>query len=201
MLKNVVNQNSEMTNKMPAKDEVLDKQLFEAAIDGCEKSRNHLFLRHYLPVHLYIKKALVSDADADDVTQETFLLAHRFLASFQGNSKFSSWIIGIAVNAVRNHFNRNYKFKNVHVNDDYLLDSICVHVNPERLLSAKQALKKVSAAVNSLDDIHREAFHLGIVKGLPKKEAYKLTDTTYQAFRNRLHKVRKFIRESVPEVA
>ncbi|WP_281561001.1 sigma-70 family RNA polymerase sigma factor [Thalassomonas sp. RHCl1] len=183
------------------KDELKDRELFEAAINGCDKSRDQLFLRHYSKVNAYIKKNLSCDADADDVTQETFLLAHRFLNSFQGNSKFSTWIIGIAVNSVRNYFNRNYQFKNVHVRDEYLLDSICPQVNPERILMSKQGLDKVSEKINSLDEIHQQAFHLGVIQGHSKKEAYKLADTTYQGFRNRLHKARKFIRESLPEVA
>lgn len=196
----IANNDLEITTTLHT-DEHRDRELFKAAINGCDKSRDQLFSRHYSRVNAYIKKALSSDVDADDVTQETLLLAHRFLSSFQGNSKFSSWIIGIAVNSVRNYFNRNYKFKNVHVHDEYLLDSVCPQVNPERILISKQGLDKVFEKVNSLDEIHQQAFHLGVIEGYSKKEAYKLADTTYQGFRNRLHKARKLIRESLPEVA
>ena len=35
---------------------------------------------------------------ADDVTQETFLRSFRFLGTFRGDSKFSSWLFRIARN-------------------------------------------------------------------------------------------------------
>ena len=37
---------------------------------------------------------------AEDLTQETFLLAHRKLATFRGNSAFSTWLHRLAVNTV-----------------------------------------------------------------------------------------------------
>jgi RNA polymerase sigma-70 factor, ECF subfamily len=46
------------------------------------------FLRHLTP-------------DADDVAQETFLKAYRRLAQFRGDSKFSTWLIAIAYNELR----------------------------------------------------------------------------------------------------
>ena len=39
-----------------------------------------------------------SQEDAEDVLQETFLKAYEHLGEFQGNSKFYTWIVRIAVN-------------------------------------------------------------------------------------------------------
>src|SRR5689334_19926269 len=36
--------------------------------------------------------------DAEDITQDTFLKAYEKLEQFQGNSKFSTWLVRIAVN-------------------------------------------------------------------------------------------------------
>jgi RNA polymerase sigma-70 factor, ECF subfamily len=40
-------------------------------------------------------------SEADDVAQETFLRAYRRLANFRGDSKFSTWLIAIAYNELR----------------------------------------------------------------------------------------------------
>ena len=42
---------------------------------------------------------LTSDTDAPDVLQDTFLQVHRHLASFRGDSRFSTWLYRIATNA------------------------------------------------------------------------------------------------------
>src|SRR5688572_4259461 len=39
-----------------------------------------------------------NEEDAEDVLQETFLKAYEHLSEFQGNSKFYTWIVRIAVN-------------------------------------------------------------------------------------------------------
>ena len=44
------------------------------------------------------KQITQNDDDAEDVLQETFLKAYTHLDDFQGNSKFYTWLVRIAVN-------------------------------------------------------------------------------------------------------
>ena len=44
------------------------------------------------------KQITQNDDDAEDVLQETFLKAYTHLSDFQGNSKFYTWLVRIAVN-------------------------------------------------------------------------------------------------------
>ena len=44
------------------------------------------------------KQITQNDDDAEDVLQETFLKAYSHLDDFQGNSKFYTWLVRIAVN-------------------------------------------------------------------------------------------------------
>jgi len=43
---------------------------------------------------------------ADDLAQEALIEAYRSLSSFQGGSKFSTWLLGIAYNRFRGHSRR-----------------------------------------------------------------------------------------------
>ena len=50
---------------------------------------------------------LVSDHSlAEDVTQETFIRAYRFLKRYRGDSRFSTWLFSIARNCVQDEFRR-----------------------------------------------------------------------------------------------
>jgi RNA polymerase sigma-70 factor (ECF subfamily) len=55
-----------------------------------------------------------SMADAEDLTQETFLRAHQHLDSFRGQSKFSTWLCQIAVNLALNWRTREFHRDGVH---------------------------------------------------------------------------------------
>ncbi len=47
-----------------------------------------------------------NDTLADDLTQETFLKAIRFLDQFEGRSEFGTWLCRIAINVCRDHIRR-----------------------------------------------------------------------------------------------
>lgn len=58
-----------------------------------------LVRRHQGPVRALLRRLCKGDdAFADDLAQETFLLAHRKLDQFRGDAKFSTWIYRIAYN-------------------------------------------------------------------------------------------------------
>src|SRR5579859_7487702 len=54
--------------------------------------------RYERKVYRLAKHITQNDEDAEDVLQEAFLKAYEHLDTFQGNSKFYTWIVRIAVN-------------------------------------------------------------------------------------------------------
>lgn len=63
-----------------------------------------LVLRHQGVVRGFLRHLT---EEADDVAQETFLNAYRRLAHFRGDSKFSTWLIAIAYNEMRQMHRRS----------------------------------------------------------------------------------------------
>lgn len=57
----------------------------------------------------FIQKRVMNQDDVDDILQCTFLEALRSEHKFQGTSKPQTWLCGIALNLIRNHFRRLYK--------------------------------------------------------------------------------------------
>lgn len=56
-------------------------------------------VKHYeRKIYRLAKNITQNDEDAEDVLQEAFLKAYEHLPGFQGNSKFYTWIVRIAVN-------------------------------------------------------------------------------------------------------
>jgi RNA polymerase sigma-70 factor, ECF subfamily len=70
--------------------------------------------RYQRMVHALTYRMTGSMADAEDLAQETFLRAFRRLETFRGESKFSSWLCRIAVNACLNWAQRERRRDEVH---------------------------------------------------------------------------------------
>ena len=68
-----------------------DESAFEAIVEG-----------HYARVLSLVRRFMSNDQDAEDITQVTFIRAHRGLASFRGDSALSTWLFHIAMNLARN---------------------------------------------------------------------------------------------------
>jgi len=64
-----------------------------------ERLAGELFRRHYERVACWCLRLMGDRELAADLAQEIFVKAHRHLPSFQGNSRFSTWLYSIA----RNH--------------------------------------------------------------------------------------------------
>ena len=75
---------------------VTDSELVELARAGEASAFGELVARHGQAVYRTALAALGSPADAEDVAQESFVRAHRRLATFRGESSFRTWMSAIA---------------------------------------------------------------------------------------------------------
>ncbi len=88
-----------MTQPMPRFDE--DSELVQAARNQNEGALQQLFLRHRAKVFRIAMAITRNEADAAEVTQETFLKVLEHLDQFRGEARFSTWLWRIAVNESR----------------------------------------------------------------------------------------------------
>ena len=75
-------------------------------IRGCQNGDfsgfDRLVLRYQTAVYAVCLRMLRDPHEAEDVAQEAFVRAYRAIGSFKGGSKFSTWMIAIAINLCRN---------------------------------------------------------------------------------------------------
>ena len=79
-------------------DEALIGEYRKARPDEKRKFVNELFARHYERVARWCYRFTGDRESAADLAQEVFLRAHRHLDSFQGTSRFTTWLYSIARN-------------------------------------------------------------------------------------------------------
>ena len=69
-----------------------------ASPEGRQKIFPMIVDQYSKPLYWKIRSIVLSHDDSDDVLQNTFLKAWKSLDSFQGKSKFSTWLYRIAIN-------------------------------------------------------------------------------------------------------
>ncbi len=85
-------------------DTALDRALVSRFTGGDESAFVEIMTRHRAKIQAVTLGMLRNRTDAEEVTQDTFIRAHRGLRNFRGYSSFATWLYRIAVNLARNRY-------------------------------------------------------------------------------------------------
>lgn len=132
--------------------------------------------------------------DVDDVIQETFLAAHRSVASFNGQSKFSTWLCRIARNKAYKVVTRRRKRIEL---DGKALGAAVESRTPEYYLNVREANGRINASLHELTEPLRETFLLVFLDEKPIGEAAKILGCPKATVYWRLHKAKKILRRNL----
>src|SRR5579884_2532867 len=154
--------------RMPASTEpgVFDEsQLLTRAREGDRTAFSELVSRYQSKIYRLAKHITQNDEDAEDVLQETFLKAYEHLEGFQGNSKFYTWIVRIAVNQALMKLRRRKNDKSVSLDEtidtgeDTMVREIAAwDEDPEERLGREELGEILDKAIESLDTPYRSVF-------------------------------------------
>ncbi len=80
-----------------------DEQLVLRAREGDSAALEELFLRYRQPVFRLVYRSVRNTDEAEDITQEVFIKAFERLHTFREQSRFSTWLMRIALNMCTDH--------------------------------------------------------------------------------------------------
>jgi RNA polymerase sigma-70 factor (ECF subfamily) len=106
-----------------------------------------------------------NEADAEEIVQETFLRGYQRLTSFEGRSKFGTWIYRIAVNCALNRVSQssvNAEYRHGEENDpeQKIVQVAAPTADPERELLSREIGAAQAQAMQRLTPTERTAFIL-----------------------------------------
>jgi RNA polymerase sigma-70 factor (ECF subfamily) len=192
-----------MTPVTPA--EVFDEApLLERARRGDAAAFTELVERYERKIFRLAKHITQNDEDAEDVLQETFLKAYSHLDTFQGNSKFYTWIVRIAVNEALMKLRKRKSDKSVSLDEptdtgeDTMVREIAVwEDDPEQKYSREEIREILDKAVESLRPAFRTVFVLRDIEELSTEETAAALDISIPAVKSRLLRARLQLREKL----
>ncbi len=140
--------------------------------------------------------------DAEDVVQDAFLKAYENLDQFQGQSKFYTWLVRIAVNEALMKLRRRRPERTVSLDQEVVTeeDSIPREVadwspNPEQLYTQAELRDILTKTIQGLPASFRTVFVLRDVEGLSTEETAEALDLSIPAVKSRLLRARLQLRE------
>jgi len=175
-----------------------DQRWAAQAASGDESAFRELYRAHVRPVYWIAYGILASPADAEDIAQETFLVAWRKLPALdlQGES-ILPWLATICRFQAANRL-RQRRRDQAHTSDA-LDDSLPDTVNVEEQVITAALAARIADEVGNLSEIDREIFRLCATEGYAYQAAAEELGVSHAVVRNRLSRVRTQLRGAVQE--
>jgi RNA polymerase sigma-70 factor (ECF subfamily) len=131
----------------------------------------------------YVVRQLNDAAKAEEIVSDTLFETWQHPTRFQGNAKFSTWLIGIAHNKVLMEWRKR---KIPEANDD-LIDSIIDDCDtPYEAMVKWQRKEGVRRCIERLSYHHRECYYLAYYEDLTQNEIAKVLECPVGTVKSRM---------------
>ena len=178
--------------------------LVAQAREGDMQAFSELVRRYESKIFRLAQHITQNREDAEDVLQETFLKAYEHLNQFQGQSKFYTWIVRIAVNQALMKLRRRKTDKSVSLDEtiDTGEDTIVREIaawdeDPEQRFSRDEIGDILDSAIQSLEPPYRSVFVLRDIEELSTEETAEALGLSVPAVKSRLLRARLQLREKL----
>jgi len=176
--------------------------LVEAAKKGDIGAFEELVRRYDRNVFRIAQHITQNREDAEDVVQDAFLKAYGNLAQFQGQSKFYTWLVRIAVNEALMKLRRRRPERTVSLDQDVETDEDTIprevadwSPNPEHQYNQAELRDLLQKTIQGLPAGFRTVFVLRDVEGLSTEETAEALGLSIPAVKSRLLRARLQLRE------
>ena len=194
----------------PVRDEMtrtLDQEivLIERVCAGEKQLFYDLICPYQRSVYIAAFSVLQNDADAEEVAQEAFLKALAHLSSFRRESRFSTWLIQIAVNEARMKRRKDRKFlydsidqpEEDEAGEYFPTDFADWREIPSEALQRTELRRALEKAIASLDPKYREVFVMRDIQHLNIAETAAALGITQASVKTRLLRARLQMRDAL----
>jgi len=184
-----------------------DQALVERVRKGDAAAFNDLVNRYERKIYRIAWNITGNREDAEDVLQAAFLKAYSHIDGFQGNSKFYTWLVRIAVNEALMKLRKRKSDKTVSLDEgidtgeEVVTREIAVwEGDPEQRYSHEELRAILDEAVASLRPTFRSVFVLRDIEELSTEETANILDLSVPAVKSRLLRARLQLREKLTRV-
>jgi RNA polymerase sigma-70 factor (ECF subfamily) len=179
-----------------------DLELVRGVLQGESGAFDELVRRHEKKVFRVTLAITGNEADAEEAMQDTFLKAYRQLASFRGESRFTTWLTRVAINEGllrRRSRKTSVSLDAPEVNAEVMLPKRVEawYSDPEKRFAHLELRRIVQDAILQLPEAYRVVFILRDIEGLSTAETAEALQLTVSGAKSRLLRARLMVRHNL----
>jgi RNA polymerase sigma-70 factor (ECF subfamily) len=173
-----------------------DLSLLEQVARGDVQAYRQLVERHLRGIHAFAYRMLGSRAEAEEVSQESFLRLWQEAGRFVARAKPSTWLYRVAPNLAIDRLRRRRERP-----DPDGIEQLAGTAGPAQSHDRRQLAAAVQRALAELPERQRAAIGLVHYQGLSNAEAAEVLGVGVRALESLLARARRQLREGLAEYA
>lgn len=168
-----------------------DQQLIEKALQGHTASFGELVVRYQDFIFTIVIRMVKHREEAEEIAQDSFVKAFERLESFQGKSKFSSWLYSIAYRTALDYLRKSKRFKDSIAVEEMNNMEVATLENGLQALVAKERRKLIQESIMKLPEIDAAIITFYYFEELSVREIATITEQSEDNIKIKLYRSRK----------
>ncbi len=186
-----------------------DAELVQLSQNGDLDAFDRLVIRYRGRIYAMIMNMIHNDADAWDLTQDTFVKAWQALPKFEARANFFTWLYRICHNVTYDWLRkRSNKIEKAEFDDRIEAGSMEASapttpraaLSPDAHAERSELRQRIDGAIDQLSPEHREVILLKEVEGLSYQEIADTVECAIGTVMSRLHHARKKLQQTLNDL-
>lgn len=161
-----------------------------------ESTINNLAKNHHKKLLYFVLNKVRNEEDAQDIVQSTFVEAIKSINNFRSESKPETWLTGIALNLIKNHF---YQLKNKPIyyleDEESSLDSYADEKTPFHSLVQKQLAQSIDEVFENMPIDMKKTSEKVLLQNIKYEKVSVLDNIPVGTVRSRVSRARSLLKK------
>lgn len=175
-----------------------DNTIIQAVLDGDQQAYRSLVERYQNYVFTITMNVLKSREEAEEAAQDVFIKVYKMLHSFEGKSKFTTWLYTIAYRTALD-YNKKKKLniQSIDAEESFLQVKDTLTPNPEKNMQQEDLQDKLKKAINKLRPSDASIITLFYLHEKSVQEVAQIMGLTVSNVKTKLHRLREALRKQL----
>lgn len=166
-----------------------------------QTSFRQVYDEHFRFVWRSLRRLGVREADIADIVQEVFVVVHRKLPEFQGQSKMSTWLFAISMRIARDHRGSAVVRREVSTDASLLSEHEDPRADVGAVAERNEKQAQLETILDEMPEEQRAVFVLFELEGMSGLAIAELVDVPVGTVHSRLRLAREGFRRSAARLA